>query len=81
MFILPTDETKQFAQELLSTFNTSLGEVALIPTTGGVFTVSILHASPADFSTRETLLWDRKQMGGFPGTYISPSHSSLYIYI
>ncbi|KAL2007888.1 hypothetical protein VTN00DRAFT_7870 [Thermoascus crustaceus] len=55
-----------FAQELLSTFSTSLGEVALIPTTGGIFTVTILHASPHDFSTRETLLWDRKSMGGFP---------------
>ncbi|KAI4103553.1 MAG: hypothetical protein L6R37_003770 [Teloschistes peruensis] len=34
-----------FAQELLSTFSTSLGEVALIPSTGGIFTVEIVHAS------------------------------------
>ncbi|KAL8660972.1 MAG: hypothetical protein Q9202_006042 [Teloschistes flavicans] len=34
-----------FAQELLSTFSTSLGEVALIPTTGGAFTIEIIHAS------------------------------------
>ncbi|KAL9595018.1 MAG: hypothetical protein Q9179_005153, partial [Wetmoreana sp. 5 TL-2023] len=33
----------QYAQELLSTFSTSLGEVALIPATGGVFTVHIFH--------------------------------------
>ncbi|KAL8702386.1 MAG: hypothetical protein Q9201_004452, partial [Fulgogasparrea decipioides] len=32
-----------YAQELLSTFSTSLGEVALIPATGGVFTVHIFH--------------------------------------
>ncbi|KAK3943039.1 Rdx family-domain-containing protein [Diplogelasinospora grovesii] len=35
-----------YAQELLSTFNTSLGEVALQPSTGGVFIVEITH-SPA----------------------------------
>ncbi|PGH19209.1 hypothetical protein AJ80_04180 [Polytolypa hystricis UAMH7299] len=55
-----------FAQELLSTFSVSLGEVALIPSTGGVFTVSILHGSNVDFSTQETVLWDRKTQGGFP---------------
>ncbi|GAD92517.1 hypothetical protein PAAG_00818 [Paecilomyces variotii No. 5] len=54
-----------FGQELLSTFNTSLGEVALVPTTGGVFTVTIQHKSDDD-SLKETLLWDRKSMGGFP---------------
>jgi selT/selW/selH-like putative selenoprotein len=55
-----------FAQELLSTFSTSLGEVALIPATGGVFTVSILHPSNVAFSAQETALWDRKTDGGFP---------------
>ncbi|KAJ9212480.1 hypothetical protein DTO166G4_5972 [Paecilomyces variotii] len=55
-----------FGQELLSTFNTSLGEVALVPTTGGVFTVTIQHKSGDDPSLKETLLWDRKSMGGFP---------------
>ncbi|RAH78718.1 hypothetical protein BO86DRAFT_402535 [Aspergillus japonicus CBS 114.51] len=34
---------KQFAQELLSTFATQLGEVALQPATGGVFTVTLYH--------------------------------------
>ncbi|KAL1987955.1 hypothetical protein VTN96DRAFT_1479 [Rasamsonia emersonii] len=55
-----------FAQELLSTFNTSLGEVSLIPTTGGVFTVTIFHLSQDSLGTQETLLWDRKMHGGFP---------------
>ena len=36
---------KQFAQELLSTFSTQLGEVALVPATGGVFTVTMYHSS------------------------------------
>ncbi|KAF7712546.1 Uncharacterized protein PECH_004087 [Penicillium ucsense] len=64
-----------FAQELLSTFGTDLGEVALVPVTGGVFTITIWHAVDADASasnqsdlatTQETLLWDRKSDGGFP---------------
>ncbi|KLJ06449.1 hypothetical protein EMPG_10154 [Blastomyces silverae] len=57
-----------FAQELLSTFSTTLGEVSLVPATGGVFTVSILHESNVDFTTAETVLWDRKAEGGFPET-------------
>ena len=44
------------AQELLSTFGANLGEVALIPGTGGVFQI----AYDGD------LLWDRKREGGFP---------------
>ncbi|KAL8303848.1 hypothetical protein RB597_004786 [Gaeumannomyces tritici] len=35
-----------YAQELLSTFSTSLGEVALQPATGGVFVVQIHHVPP-----------------------------------
>ncbi|CAL5872920.1 uncharacterized protein PFLUO_LOCUS7189 [Penicillium psychrofluorescens] len=75
-----------FAQELLSTFGTDLGEVALVPMTGGVFTVTIWHASsqmPTGAETevglgpgpvtRETLLWDRKRDGGFPDTKILKS--------
>lgn len=58
----------KFAQELLSTFNTDLGEVALIPSTGGVFTVTMYHASDETLTTSETVLWDRKANGGFPGT-------------
>jgi hypothetical protein len=33
---------KQFAQELLSTFETAIGEVALTPATGGLFTVELV---------------------------------------
>ncbi|WP_454690091.1 SelT/SelW/SelH family protein [Achromobacter aloeverae] len=44
------------AQELLSTFSTDLGEVALVPGTGGIFQI---HCGGA-------LLWDRKRDGGFP---------------
>lgn len=44
------------AQELLSTFGTEIGEVALQPGTGGVFTIRLDDA----------LLWERKRDGGFP---------------
>ena len=44
------------AQELLSTFSGDLGEVALVPATGGMFQIHY----DAD------LLWDRKRDGGFP---------------
>ncbi len=44
------------AQELLSTFSAELGEVALIPVTGGVFQI---HCD-------DTLVWDRQRDGGFP---------------
>ena len=44
------------AQELLSTFGTELGEVTLVPGTGGVFTITC----------GEHLIWDRKRDGGFP---------------
>jgi len=45
------------AQELLSTFSDSLGEVALIPGTGGNFEIRV----------GEVLIWERKRDGGFPG--------------
>lgn len=45
------------AQELLSTFSDSLGEVALIPGTGGNFEIRVGAA----------LVWERKRDGGFPG--------------
>ncbi|KAG9769020.1 hypothetical protein KCU88_g7019, partial [Aureobasidium melanogenum] len=35
-----------YAQELLQTFSTSIGEVALIPVTGGIFAVTMTHALP-----------------------------------
>lgn len=44
------------AQELLTTFETELGEVALIPGTGGIFEVRV------DGET----VWSRKDQGRFP---------------
>ncbi len=44
------------AQELLSTFVLDLGEVALIPGTGGVFEVW----------AEETLIWSLAEQGRFP---------------
>ncbi|TDZ23658.1 hypothetical protein Cob_v002922 [Colletotrichum orbiculare MAFF 240422] len=59
-----------FAQELLSTFSTSIGEVALQPSTGGTFTVTLTYVSPSSASSEPTttILWDRKTEGGFPET-------------
>lgn len=44
------------AQELLSTFRDEIGEVALVPGTGGVFVIA------CDTET----IWDRTVDGGFP---------------
>ena len=44
------------AQELLTTFSEELGEVALVPGSGGVF----------DVQAGERLVWSRKRDGGFP---------------
>jgi selenoprotein W-related protein len=44
------------AQELLTTFDTELGEVALVPDTGGVFEVHV----------DGNLVWSKKQQGRFP---------------
>lgn len=44
------------AQELLSTFGADLGEVALVPGTGGIF----------EIRCDDELLWERKRDGGFP---------------
>jgi selenoprotein W-related protein len=44
------------AQELLQTFGDDLGEVALIPGTGGIFTIAVDHE----------IIWDRKEKQGFP---------------
>jgi selenoprotein W-related protein len=44
------------AQELLTTFQTDLGEVALVPGTGGVFEVRVNDQS----------VWSRAQEGRFP---------------
>ncbi|KAK5697427.1 hypothetical protein LTR97_007565 [Elasticomyces elasticus] len=53
-----------FGQELLSTFGTSIGEIALIPATGGIFTVYLTT------KTEHLLIWNRKDQGGFPETKI-----------
>lgn len=45
------------AQELLQTFGEDLGEVALIPGTGGIYEIAV------DGRT----IWERKADGGFPG--------------
>ena len=49
------------AQELLSTFGAELGEVALLPGTGGIFAIhcQIDGAEPV-------LVWERKRDNGFP---------------
>lgn len=44
------------AQELISTFGQDLGEVALLPRTGGVFRIEV----------DGQLIWDRTVDGGFP---------------
>lgn len=44
------------AQELLTTFEGELGEVALIPGAGGVFEVRV----------NEQTIWSREQQGRFP---------------
>ena len=44
------------AQELLTTFTTDLGEIALRPGTGGVFRIEV----------DDEVLWDRQRDGGFP---------------
>ncbi|KAK3114472.1 hypothetical protein LTR53_007204 [Teratosphaeriaceae sp. CCFEE 6253] len=59
-----------FAQELLSTFGTDIGEIALIPATGGIFTVHLTHKPVNAAETQQTLLWDRKTERGFPETKI-----------
>jgi selenoprotein W-related protein len=44
------------AQELLPTFGADLGEVALVPRTGGVFQIAY----------EGEIIWDRKHDGGLP---------------
>jgi selenoprotein W-related protein len=44
------------AQELLSTFGVDLGEVVLVPGTGGVFQIGY----------EGEIIWDRKHDQGFP---------------
>ncbi len=44
------------AQEVLSTFSLEMGEVTLIPGTGGIFEIHL----------DGELIWERKRDGGFP---------------
>ncbi|NJL38625.1 MAG: SelT/SelW/SelH family protein [Leptolyngbyaceae cyanobacterium RM2_2_4] len=44
------------AQELLTTFTTEIGEVAMVPGTGGIFEVRL----------EEELIFSRKEQGRFP---------------
>jgi selenoprotein W-related protein len=44
------------AQELLGTFGQDLGEVALVPGTGGIFRIAV----------DGELIWDRKEKSGSP---------------
>ncbi|KAH7038148.1 Rdx family-domain-containing protein [Microdochium trichocladiopsis] len=56
-----------YAQELLSTFSTALGEVALQPSTGGAFIQHHHHHQQhQSITTQHRVLWDRKVDGGFP---------------
>jgi len=45
------------AQEILQTFALDIGEVSLVPSTGGVFEIGV----------DGTIIWERKRDGGFPG--------------
>ena len=45
-----------YAQELLTTFEAELGEVALVPGTGGIFEVLV----------NDTTIWSRAAQGRFP---------------
>lgn len=45
------------AQELLQTFGEDMGEVALIPGSGGIYEIAV----------DGQVIWDRKADGGFPG--------------
>ncbi len=44
------------AQEVLQTFSLEMGEVSLVPGTGGIFEISL----------DGELIWERKRDGGFP---------------
>jgi len=44
------------AQEVLSTFSLEMGEVILVPGTGGIFEIKL----------DGELIWERKRDGGFP---------------
>ncbi|CAA9965526.1 Selenoprotein W family protein [Pyrenophora teres f. maculata] len=65
----------QFGQELLSTFGNQIGEIALIPATGGLFSVELTYVPVSvedgeKVEAKKVLLWDRKTEGGFPETKV-----------
>ncbi|KAF4554239.1 Hypothetical protein D9617_5g071160 [Elsinoe fawcettii] len=75
-----------FGQELLSTFSTAIGEIALIPATGGIFQVHLTYTPKANATVegqnphvQNVLLWDRKAEGGFPETKILKQQLRNYI--
>jgi len=57
-----------YAQELLQTFATSLGEVALRPSIGGTFIITLETLAASSSNIMSHLIWDRKRDGGFPET-------------
>jgi predicted Rdx family selenoprotein len=76
IFTIPPLTAQQYAQELLQTFSTAIGEIALIPVTDGVFTITMTHAAASSATAADdtglnvvnTSIWDRKTDGGFPET-------------
>ena len=44
------------AQELLTTFSSDIGELALVPGSGGIFQIRV----------RDEVIWSRADNGGFP---------------
>ncbi|OAL56897.1 hypothetical protein IQ07DRAFT_582187 [Pyrenochaeta sp. DS3sAY3a] len=74
-----------FGQELLSTFSNQIGEISLIPATGGLFTVELTYIPPSnaadeqDVEIKKVLLWDRKAEGGFPETKVLKQRVRDYI--
>lgn len=70
----------QFAQELLSTFSTSIGEVALVPSTGGVFVIDITHVVVStDTNDRDDSTSTQSGGGGGGGTVLSNIQSTKQI--
>lgn len=49
------------AQELLQSFGSDIREVALVPSTGGIFEIHLIEGNDTDH-----LIWERKRDGGFP---------------
>ncbi|EMF17442.1 Seleno_W_rel-domain-containing protein [Sphaerulina musiva SO2202] len=76
-----------YAQELFSTFGPTIGEIALIPATGGIFTVDLtykptqaqLEMGDDPDEAKDVVLWDRKTEGGFPETKILKQRVRNYI--